>query len=226
VAKLLIIEDDPELQHLLAAYLFPKGYDLHYAFNGKEGYEKVLSVHPDLVILDLMLPILSGIDVLKLVTGNIMTRDIPIIVVTAYGDQADMLEKSLKAQGAREYLRKPFHPKELYELIERTLKPPSPAAEAQPPRIVKGAVQLDVQYRTVYVNDKRIATLPPTRAELCRMLLESHKPVKRQTLIDSIWGSRGSDNLLEKTIQRLREDFGPDESARIQTTQEGYELLG
>ncbi|MBI5244036.1 MAG: response regulator transcription factor [Elusimicrobia bacterium] len=226
MARILIIEDDAELQHLLGEFLFRTGHDVHYAFNGKEGYEKVLSLHPELVVLDLMLPVMSGIDVLKLVTGNLLTRDIPIIIITAYSDQANMLELSLKAQGAREYIKKPFHPKELVDCIRRNLQEAPKKPEAEPPPIVKGAVRLDLRFRTVWINDKRVATLPPTRAELCRILLQARKGVKKEAIIQSIWGKEGSDNLLEKTIQRLREDFGPGESHRIQTTSDGYELFG
>lgn len=226
MARILIIEDDAELQHLLGEFLFRAGHDVHYAFNGKEGYEKVLSLHPELVVLDLMLPVMSGIDVLKLVTGNLLTRDIPIIIITAYSDQANMLEMSLKAQGAREYIKKPFHPKELVECIRRNLQEAPTKPEEEAPQVVKGAVRLDLRFRTVWIDNKRVATLPPTRAELCRVLLEARKGVKREALIQSIWGKEGNDNLLDKTVQRLRDDFGPEENSRIQTTPDGYELLG
>ena len=66
---------------VLSLGLFKAGYEVHYAFNGKEGYETILSLHPNLILLDLMMPILAGTDVLKLVADNVMIRDIPIIVL-------------------------------------------------------------------------------------------------------------------------------------------------
>src|SRR5256885_7608751 len=108
MARILIVEDDGDLQQMLSIALNQEGFEVHYAFNGKEGYEKILSVQPDVILLDLMMPILNGIEVIKLVTTNTAVRDIPIIVMTAHGDKADMLEHSIKAQGVREYVRKPF----------------------------------------------------------------------------------------------------------------------
>src|SRR5437764_6291186 len=104
MAKILIIEDDGDLQHMLSIAFNQEKYDVHYAFNGKEGYEKILSVQPDVILLDLMMPVLNGVEVIKLVISNTLVRDIPIIVMTAHGDKADMLEHSLKAQGVREYV--------------------------------------------------------------------------------------------------------------------------
>src|SRR5579885_1094949 len=97
MAKILIIEDDGDLQNMLSYALNQEKYEVHYAFNGKEGYEKILSIQPDVILLDLMMPVLNGIEVIKLVISNTLVRDIPIIVMTAHGDRPDMLESSIKA---------------------------------------------------------------------------------------------------------------------------------
>jgi DNA-binding response OmpR family regulator len=224
LARILSIEDDAELQHLIGVSLFKEGYEVHYAFNGKEGLEKIFSLHPDLILLDMMLPILSGVEVIKQVTSNTQTRGIPIIVMTAFTDQANTLEQSLKAQGIREYVQKPFRVTELVSLIGRTIES-SPQAPPPPNAISKGGVKLIPQYRTVWINDQMVATLPHKRAELLRALLEAKGAVKREKLLDHLWGPSASMNLLEKTIQRLREDLGP-AANRIQTTADGYELVG
>ena len=225
MARILVIEDDAELVQVISLTLYKFGYDVHYAFNGKEGHEKILSLRPDLVLLDLMLPIMPGTDVLKRVADNVLLRDIPIIVMTAYSDQANMLERSLRAQGAREYLRKPFSPKELLGLIRRTLEQ-YPSAQAPPEQVIKGMVRLDQRFRTVWIGEKQAATLSPVRTKLLRLLLESKGPVKRAKLLQAVWGARGTENLLVKTIQRLREDLGTEEARRIQTSSDGYELIG
>src|SRR5256885_14547985 len=142
MAKILIIEDDGDLQNMLSIALNQEKYELHYAFNGKEGYEKVLSAQPDVILLDLMLPVLNGVEVIKLVTSNTLVRDIPIIVMTAHSDKADMLESSIKAQGVREYLRKPFDIHSMKSLVKRMLVQ-YPRRPVEPNQIAKGVGRLD-----------------------------------------------------------------------------------
>lgn len=224
MAKLLIIEDDGDLQQILSAVFNREGYELHYAFNGKEGYDKMLALQPDVVLLDLMMPILNGVEVIKLASTNTSLKDIPIIVMTGHGDQADMLEHSMKAQGVRAYLRKPFELAEVRSLVRKMLTqyPRSPVTTAE---VAKGEVRLDVKFRTVWIKDRMVATLSPMKAAVLQALLQSKGPVKREKLLQSVWGAEGNVPALEKTIQRLREDLGA-EGRRLQTTSEGYEIVG
>ncbi len=225
MAKLLIIEDDGDLQQMLSLAFNHEGYEVHYAFNGKEGYEKILSVQPDVVLLDLMMPVLNGVEVIKLVTTNTLTKDIPIIVMTAHGDKADMLETSIKAQGVREYVRKPFEVASVKSLVRRMLTQ-YPRKSMPSAQVAKGEVRLDTKFRTVWISDRMVATLSPMKAQLLRVLLDAKGPVKREKLLTAVWGDEGSAAALEKTIQRLREDLGPTGSQRLQTTIDGYELVG
>ena len=224
MAKLLIIEDDGDLQQILSVVFNRDGYDLHYAFNGKEGYDKMVALQPDVVLLDLMLPVLNGVEVIKLVTSNTSLKDIPIIVMTAHGDKADMLEHSIKAQGVRAYMKKPFELGEIRSLVRRMLSqyPRAPMASVE---VAKGEVRLDVKFRTVSVSDRRVATLSPMKAQVLELLLQAKGAVKRETILKAVWGDSGSVPALEKTIQRLREDLGA-EGRRLQTTSEGYEIVG
>lgn len=224
MAKLLIIEDDGDLQQVLSVVFNREGYELHYAFNGKEGYDKMLAVQPDVVLLDLMLPVLNGVEVLKLVTTNTSLKDIPIIVMTAHGDKADMLEHSIKAQGVRAYLKKPFELGDIRSLVRRMLTqyPRNPVTAAE---VAKGEVRLDLKFRTVWVKDQMVATLSPMKASVLQVLLEAKGAVKREKLLQAVWGDKSSVTAMEKTIQRLREDLGA-EGRRLQTTAEGYEIVG
>ena len=223
MAKVLIIEDDGDLQQILSVVFNRQGYELHYAFNGKEGYDKMVALQPDVVLLDLMLPVLNGVEVIKLATTNTSLKDIPIIVMTAHGDKADMLEHSIKAQGVRAYMKKPFELGDIRSLVRRMLAqyPRNPVAAAQ---VAKGEVRLDVKFRTVWVSDRRVATLSPMKAKVLELLLQAKGAVKRETLL-KVWGDSSSVPALEKTIQRLREDLGA-EGRRLQTTPEGYEIVG
>lgn len=224
MARILIIEDDGDLQQLLSLALYREGYETHYSFNGQEGYDKVLSLHPDLILLDLMLPVLNGMEVLRLLSTNASVRDIPVIVMTGHGDRTDMLEKTIKISGAREYLRKPFVLKEMVAAIARLLAQ-YPRKPTEPSEVAKGEVRLDLKFRTVSVKGRHLATLSPMKTKLLRMLLEAKGPVSKERLIHALWAAGGKAAALEKLVQRLREDLGT-EARRLQTAADGYELVG
>ncbi|MCX5787496.1 MAG: response regulator transcription factor [Elusimicrobia bacterium] len=223
MARILSIEDDPDLQHLIGLSLHSNGYEIQYAFNGKEGYEKILSMHPDLVLLDLMLPGMNGVEILKAVKSNKDVRDLPIIVLTAYGDDASMLEHSVKALGAVEYLRKPVEIAVLLSHIKRALAA-NPRQTPPPDEIRRGSIRADPSFRTIFINDRLVATLPSRRFDLFRLLLEADGELTKEALCEKLGGT-GTVYALEKAIQRLREDLGPLEAKRIQTTPAGYRLI-
>lgn len=224
--RILSVEDDPDLQHLLSLALQGQGYEIHYAFTGKEGYEKVLSLNPDLIITDMMLPMLNGVELIKLIKGHKTARDIPIIVMTAFSEHAAFLENAIKPLGIVEYLRKPVQIDELIRLIRRVLR--GRMSRTIPAmRLSKGAVRLDPKFRTVWIDDKLVATLAPKRFEVMMALVEARGEVLCSDLLNRVWQDCDeSKNTLEKTVQRLREDLGPDQAQRIRTTPDGYELLG
>jgi two-component system phosphate regulon response regulator PhoB len=226
MARILVIEDDAELQQLLNHSLYRQGFEVHHAFNGKEGYDKILSLRPDLVLLDLMLPQVPGTELIRMMQENVMLRDIPVIVMTGYGDKSDVLELSIRAQGAREYIRKPFRPAEIVSLIRRTLEQHPKENPAAPRQYAKGVLRLDSGYRTLFVQDKLIGTLTPKEAQVLQLLLDSKGAVPRARIIQEVWGAEGNDNILYKTVQRIREHLGAKESRRLQTHTDAYELLG
>lgn len=119
--RILSVEDDVDLQQVYAYVLAKKGWDVAYAYDGKDGLEKALGLKPDLILLDMMLPGLNGIEVIVALKKNEQTRAIPIIVMTAYPSDAQFLQSAVRALGAVEYLAKPVHTDELVETIERLL---------------------------------------------------------------------------------------------------------
>lgn len=225
MARLLIVEDNGDLQAMLSVIFNREGYDVHYAFNGQEGYEKILALQPDVILLDLMMPVLDGFEVLKLVAANTAVRDIPIIVMTAHGDRPEKLEQTLRDQGVREYVRKPFENAQIKGAVRRLLTQ-YPRRPPEVSQVSKGRLRLDVKLRTVWLDDRHLATLPPTRADVLRVLLQAPGPVAKEKLLKDVWGEDGSLAALEKTISRLREDLGADAADRLQTTGDGYELIG
>src|SRR5208282_2391358 len=153
MASILSIEDEPGLQQALGMALYNAGYDVHYAFHGKEGFDKILSLHPDLILLDLMLPMMNGLEILKEMRVRPELRAIPVIVLTALVDDESKIERSLQSQGNVKYLRKPFHLNELIDIIRQTLRS-APNRPPSPPIISKGAVRLDPKCRTIWIDDR------------------------------------------------------------------------
>lgn len=222
--RILIIEDSGDIQQLLSFAFFKEGYETHYAFNGREGYDKVLSAHPDIVLLDMMLPVLNGLEVMRMLASDARTRNIPVILMTAHGNKSGLLE-DFKAHGVREYILKPFDLKEIVSMVGRILaRAPKPASGAGT-RISKGVVALDIPFRRVSIDAKVVATLSPTKAALLKLLIEASGEVKREAILRAVWGKGARVSALEKAVQRLRDDLGP-ESRRIQTTPRGYRLIG
>jgi len=220
--RILSVEDDPDFQHLISHILRNQGYEVHYAFTGPEGHEKALALYPDLILLDMMLPGLNGVEVVKLLKKNKATRDIPIIVMTAYPAEVNFFESEIQALGAVEYLRKPVQTDELVPRIRRLL-----AGRGASPRAVvwdRGAFRIVPDSKSVWIGAKMIANLPPKRFEVLFHLIQSKTEVPWETLVAKIWGRDGTKNDLEKAVQRLRADLG-DEGYRISTTRAGYQLI-
>lgn len=117
--RLLSVEDDPDLQRLLALALADEDFEVHFAFTGPTGFESAVSLTPDIILCDLMLPGYGGRELIRLLKEKPATRYIPIVVVTAYYDTATMLESEVRKLGVIEYMRKPVRGAELLVLLRR-----------------------------------------------------------------------------------------------------------
>ena len=118
-AKILIVDDEQSIVRLVEVTLSKKGYDTITATDGREALAKVDSDHPDLVIMDVMMPHIDGFEAIKILKEKEATRDIPVIMLTAKRHDADLIH-GLEA-GAVSYLTKPFAPNELVTIVERIL---------------------------------------------------------------------------------------------------------
>jgi DNA-binding response OmpR family regulator len=118
IKHILCIEDEPEMIDLIRLILGRRGFDVHGATGGKEGLKLVREIHPDLVLLDLMMPDMDGWEVYQQMKADDATRDIPVIVVTA---KAQNIDKVLGLHIAKvdDYIAKPFSPQELLNSVER-----------------------------------------------------------------------------------------------------------
>ena len=222
MTRILIVEDDADLQRLLALTLSREGWDVHYAYRGPEGFEKAVSLLPQIILCDMMLPGYGGVELIGRLKANPATRDVPIIVMTAYYGSATLVESEIRRLGVIEYLRKPFKLADLVRLL-RALIDGLPAPPPAQPVVKKGCIRLDPASRGVWVDDRLVATLPPIRFALLRALVESGGPVDCSRLMKKIWRRDDCKGNLEKTIERLRADLGA-AAERLRTTAEGYEV--
>lgn len=119
--RILSIDDDVDLQQVVTYVLTKKKWDVTYSYNGKDGLEKAIKLKPDMILLDMMLPGLNGLEVIKALKENEATRSIPVVVMTAYPGDEHFLKSSVLAMGAVEYLAKPVQIDTLVETVERLL---------------------------------------------------------------------------------------------------------
>ena len=120
MSKILIIDDEPELVKAIEVRLRASGYQVEVAYDGEEGVKKTIEFKPDLIILDIVMPKMSGYEVCKVLKSNEETRHIPILILTA--SQQRELEKKCLALGAKVALMKPFETEELLLLVKQLLK--------------------------------------------------------------------------------------------------------
>ena len=165
-AKILIIDDDRELGEMLREFLAPDHFELSACLSGEDGLQELQEGDYELLILDIMLPGASGIDVLKQLRQS---SDIPVIMLTARGDDVDRI-LGLEF-GADDYISKPFNPRELLARIKAILRRSGPATSRSQHATV-GALELDVRARRVRAGGESIR-LTGTEFELLRCLAES-----------------------------------------------------
>ena len=165
-ARILIIDDDRELGEMLREFLAPDHFDVSACLSGEDGLQALRDGDFELVILDIMLPGASGIDVLKTLRQS---SDVPVIMLTARGDDVDRI-LGLEF-GADDYLSKPFNPRELLARIKAILRRTGPATTRRQ-SVTVGAIELDVRSRRVTAAGAALR-LTGTEFELLRCLAES-----------------------------------------------------
>ncbi|MDX2413002.1 MAG: response regulator transcription factor [Woeseiaceae bacterium] len=183
-SKILIIDDDQELGEMLKEYLAPDHLDVSARLNGEDGLQALQDENWDLLILDIMLPGMNGIEVLKQIRQD---SDIPVIMLTARGDDVDRI-LGLEF-GADDYLSKPFNPRELLARIKAIMRR-SRSGEKRGKAITVGSLELDVHSRRVSAGGESIR-LTGTEFELLRCLAESPgKVVPKEQLTQQVLGRR------------------------------------
>ena len=201
--SVLIVEDDPNIRELLQMYLEKDGYAVTLATDGGQGLEKFRSIKPDLVLLDVMMPVMDGWAVCKAIRAEGNT---PVIMLTAKGETDDKVQ-GLKA-GADDYVTKPFEMKELLARIEAVLRRSDRGAEEKTARrLVFDKLTIDMDAFELTVKGKKVDT-PPKEMELLFYLASSPNRVyTRNQLLDEVWGFDyfGDSRTVDVHVKRLRE---------------------
>lgn len=214
--RVLLVEDEESFVEALSIGLDKEGFHVDVARDGLEALAKFESVHPDIVLLDVMLPKMSGIDVCRQLRKK---SRVPIIMVTAKSAEIDTVV-GLEV-GADDYISKPYRVRELVARMRAVLRR-SPlteslgsADEAEPSALSYGAVSLDPDQHRVTVNGVEVS-MPLKEFELLHLLMaNAGRVVARETLIDRIWGSDyvGDTKTLDVHIKRLRAKIEHDPSS-------------
>jgi two-component system, OmpR family, phosphate regulon response regulator PhoB len=219
-STILVIDDEAEICDLVSYNLAREGYRVIAENDGASGLERIFKSPPDLVVLDLLLPKLSGLEVLDAVRGEARTRLLPVLVLTARGTEMDKLVGF--ERGADDYLTKPFSPKELVARVNAILRR-SRGEEREKP-VTIGPVRFDRERHQVFVRQRELR-LTPTEYRLLEFLLERPGRVfSREQLLDKVWGLGyfGETRTVDVHVRRLRAKLGKDAGLVRTVTGIGY----
>lgn len=212
--KVLIIDDEMHIVELLRFNLEISGYKTIYSYDGFDGFIKAKEEKPDLILLDWMLPNISGIEVLNKIRQDADLKKIPVIMLTAKNMEDDKVE-GLEV-GADDYITKPFSIKELLARITSVMRRYGMNTGKESEELTAGNLKLNLTKHEVKINDKKV-DLTLKEFELLKLLLKNRgKVLSRNFLLDEIWGYEyyGETRTVDVHIRYLRkklEEAGADE---------------
>ena len=205
--RILVAEDEPDVLSLISSNLVSAGFNVIKAENGLVALNQAKETLPSLIVLDLMLPELSGLEVCKLLKKEPQTSQIPIIMLTAKAEEVDRIV-GLEL-GADDYLTKPFSPRELVLRVKSVMRRAEGALEPND-FLTLGDIRVDRSRYEVMVNAKRI-DFTATEFKLLTVLMERRGRVQsRDTLLNDVWGYESviDTRTVDTHIRRLREKLG------------------
>ena len=207
--RVLVVDDEPDIVALVAYHLAKAGYRVSTAASGAEALEAARAERPALVVLDLMLPAMSGFDVLEQLRLSEATRDVAVLMLTARREEPDRIHGL--SLGADDYLTKPFSPQELVLRVGAILRRMSAAGSGGGDILTIGPIRIDRAAHRVAVDGQEVE-LTPTEFKLLLTLVERRGRVHgRALLLDTVWDAAPDIQTLtvDMHIQRLRAKLGP-----------------
>lgn len=221
--RILVVEDEIAIQELLRYSLEQAAFEVVVVDSAEAAMSEIHGQLPALLLLDLMLPGMSGVTLAKRLRGEARTRELPIIMVTARADEADRVQGL--DLGADDYVSKPFSPKELIARIRAVLRRRAPHLAGDPVAI--GPLRLDPASRSVTCEGQAVS-LGPTEFELLQYLMtHPNRALTRDQLLNALRGDHRflEDRTIDVYIRRLRAGIGPAGDAMIETVRGiGYKL--
>ncbi len=210
-----IIEDDADIAELVQFNLELEGYNVYIESNGDKAYEKIIRKPPDILLLDLTLPGLSGIEICKYLRETPSLKDLPIIMITARSQEFDKIY-GLKI-GADDYITKPFSVKELSARINALLRRAKPGRNGV---FEFGNLKVNFELYKVYCKNKEIKLTPKEFNLLKTIITSKGRVLSRSDLLDAVWGIDNQADLhtVNVAIKRLRDKL-KDCNSFIQTVQ-------
>ncbi len=206
--KILIVEDESDILHLIDWHLQAEGYATITAKDGAKGLSKAIEELPDMILLDIMIPGMDGFQVCKALKKNPKTEKIPVVMLTAKGEEVDRIVGF--ELGADDYIVKPFSPRELVlrirAIFKRFDKEPAEAIH-----LTYEDLHMDLESYRVWIADEEVS-LTVTEFKLLLELLQNRgKARTRDQLLDRVWGYQfeGYARTVDTHIRRLRQKIGP-----------------
>ncbi len=206
-AKILVVDDEPQIRRMMRTTLSSSGYQVDEAKTGEEALEKLRSYQPDLVLLDLNMPGMGGLEACRAMREG---SDVPIVILTVRNAEKEKVE-ALDA-GADDYVSKPFGMQELMARIRAALRRAPGAAESGPPAFTSDDLEIDFAGRRVRVKDKNVRLTPKEFDLLRHLVAHGGKPVPHRELLQAVWGPDYGDetDYLRVFINHLRKKIEPD----------------
>ena len=210
MAKILVIDDEPSIVNLVTAYLKPEGYEVHTAMDGPSGLKAARVFKPDLIILDLMLPGMDGIELLSRLRRE---SEVYVIMLTARTEETDKIVGL--SVGADDYVTKPFSPRELTARVKAALRRIQTGAGSRSETSVYSfrRLRMDVGARTVSVDENPIE-LTAIEYDLLMALVENRgRVLSREKLLEKVWGGEyfGEQRVVDVHLGHVRQKLGRDD---------------
>jgi two-component system alkaline phosphatase synthesis response regulator PhoP len=210
--SILVVDDERDIVDLISYNMKKEGYDVLFAFNGEEAVSQAQHHQPDLIILDIMMPVLDGYDACKRLKADPRTSPIPVIFLTARSGEAD--EVIGLELGADDFVQKPISPRKLVArvkaVIRRVAEHPEQSTDQEVIRA--GTIEINRSTYTVRVNRREIV-LPRKEFKILSLLVSNRgKVFSREMLLNTIWGSNVYvlDRTVDVHVRRIREKLGAD----------------
>jgi two-component system alkaline phosphatase synthesis response regulator PhoP len=221
--RILIVEDDPDIAELASRYLDKAGFTTERVGSGREALQQITARPPDLVVLDLMLPQMDGLEICRSVRADERTAAIPIIMVTARGEESERIV-GLEL-GADDYLPKPFSPSELVARVRALLR--RARRETAPGHsFTYGPIVVDTERHIVTVDGDEVGLTAKEFLLLVYLLEHRGRVLSRDVLLTDVWGYRytGGTRTVDVHVRRLREKLPVLTDALVTVKQFGYKL--